>query len=84
MSATQFIVLDMKKIKESNEIEVYLQVGESPKIYKIKQGKIGFSIPGELQNLMMQRAERCRNFGELVAQFYEGDDVVFPVDMSYF
>ena len=69
---------------ESNEIEVHLQIGDSAKTYKIKRGKIGFSIPGELQNLMMQRAERCRNFGELVARFNEGDDVLFPVDMSYF
>ncbi len=52
----------MKRIKESNEIEVHLQIGESTQTYKIKREKIGFSIPGELQNLMMQRSERCRNF----------------------
>ena len=33
---------------------------------------------------MMERAERCRNFGELVADFHEGNEVVFPLDMSYF
>lgn len=33
---------------------------------------------------MMQKAERCRDFGELIHQFYEGEDVLFPVDMSYF
>ncbi|MBZ8182749.1 hypothetical protein [Oscillatoria salina] len=62
MNTTKFIILDMKRIKESNEIEVHLQIGESTQTYKIKREKIGFSIPGELQNLMMQRSERCRNF----------------------
>lgn len=85
MNFTTFIVLDLKRIKNTQEIEVSLQIGESHQAYTIKREKIGFTVPGELQNLLMQRAERSRNFIELVDRVYEGNnDVVFPADMSYF
>lgn len=74
----------MNRIKESNEIEVHLQIGESCQAYKIQREKIGCSIPGKLQNLMMQRSERCRNFRELIHRVYEGNDVVFPLAYELF
>ena len=79
--ATRFIVLGMKRFKESNELEVTLMIGQE-RTCRLKFEGIGATIPGELENLMTQRTERSQDFIELAFSFYEGNNVEFPIDLS--
>ncbi|EAZ92959.1 hypothetical protein [Crocosphaera chwakensis] len=74
----------MKRLEESQEVEVKLLVEEKEYTYKLEYGGWlgGISFPSELEKVADQPVERGKKLAELIFRFLEGQDIEFPVDLT--
>jgi len=75
-------IVNIEKIDESNIFKVTCLVDNEEREYQIKFEGIGASIPGELEDLTTQSLKRSWKFGEIIFAFYQGEHLVFPIDLN--
>ena len=78
----QFLVLEITKLSEGNELRVKVLVDQEEHIFTIKFGELGAILPGELQNLVWGHLERIKDFTKLIFDVYEGEQIEFPVNLK--
>lgn len=80
--STRFIILNIERGLEYNVIQIACVTDKGQGKYQLKFEKIGFSMPGELENVITHSLKRSKRFGEIVSDFYEGININYPIDLS--
>jgi hypothetical protein len=86
MVGLRVVVLGMKRLPESHELEVRLLVDQQEQTYRMKfhPERSSVTLPGALEDIAYQRCDRGRAFVSLAGMFYKGDIYPdLPEDLSY-
>ena len=78
----QFLVLEITKIPEGNELRVKILVDQEKHTFTVKFARLGFEVPSELEHLIFGHLERIKDFTKLIFDVYEGEQIEFPVNLK--
>ena len=81
MSA-RFIILNIEREQEPNVIQIDCVTEKGQCQYRLIPGGIGFSMPGELQNVITHSLKRSKRFGQIISDLEEEIKIDCPIDLS--
>jgi hypothetical protein len=75
---------NIKRMQDSDDLEVEMSVDKGRQTYHIRIEDTIIILPRELESLVTQRSVKGRkDFTDLVSKFLKGQNIQFPVELTY-